>query len=54
VWGVDESRGKASACRWNVHGTELDFQQSLEATLEIGPGMPELLDRYRTVAFLYL
>ncbi|MEY4515563.1 MAG: hypothetical protein RLZZ450_7685, partial [Pseudomonadota bacterium] len=54
VWGVDDTRGKASACRWNVHGSELDFQHSLDATLEIGPGLPELLDRYRTVAFLYL
>ena len=53
VWGIDKARGKASACRWNAHGTELDFSSTLDAKLEIGAGVPSLLDRYRTVAFLY-
>ncbi|MDB4990111.1 MAG: hypothetical protein JWN04_5289 [Myxococcaceae bacterium] len=53
TWGVDKKHGKASACRWNVHGSELDFTSSLDARLEVGPGQPELLDRYRTVAFVY-
>ncbi|MDB4974227.1 MAG: hypothetical protein JWN48_2568 [Myxococcaceae bacterium] len=53
TWAVDRNLGKASACRWNTHGTELDFGSTLDAKLEIGAGVPALLDRYRTVAFLY-
>jgi hypothetical protein len=47
-------RGIAVCCRWHVLGDAIDFQSSLDLSLEIGPGQPSLLDRYRTVAFLYL
>ncbi len=46
-------RGLASACRWHVLGDTVDFRESLDFSLEIGPGTPEVLDEYRTVAFVY-
>lgn len=45
--------GRASACRWHVLGDAIDFAASLELTMEIGPGVPSVVDRYRSVAFLY-
>ena len=45
--------GQVSACRWHVLGDAVDFSSSLQLELEIGPGEPALLDRYRSVAFLY-
>jgi Protein of unknown function (DUF2961) len=55
VWGIGATPpgGKVSACRWHVLGDTIDFAKSLDLALEIGPGVPELLDRYRSVAFLY-
>lgn len=47
------TKGQASACRWDTHGTAYDFTSSLDSKLEIGASQPQLLDRYRTVAFLY-
>ncbi|MRG97075.1 DUF2961 domain-containing protein [Polyangium spumosum] len=44
---------RASACRWHLLTDRIDFQESAEITLEIGPGLPETLDRYRSVTFLY-
>ncbi|MBI2388358.1 MAG: DUF2961 domain-containing protein [Deltaproteobacteria bacterium] len=58
-WGVNEDRsktpwsGRATACRWHVLNDAIDFAAKLDADLEIGPGDPTLLDRYRTVAFVY-
>jgi hypothetical protein len=52
AWGVDPA-GEISACRWHVLSDRLDFQSQLEFQLEIGPGAPDLLDRYRTVTFAY-
>ena len=46
--------GRASACRFHVLGDEVDFASSLDLSLEIGPGVPEMLERYRTVTFFYL
>jgi hypothetical protein len=58
VWGVVDGvqpPARASFCRWHVLGTELDFQQSLELTFELGGQMnPWIVDRYRTLAYLYL
>jgi len=58
-WGVREDRttmpwkGRATACRWHVLNDAIDFNSSIEASLEIGNGDPSLLDRYRTVAYFY-
>lgn len=59
VWDIVEDdpdapgAGRVSACRWHVLSDAIDFGSSLELELEIGPGDPSLLDRYRSVAFLY-
>jgi len=54
-WGavVTAPKARASACRFHLLGDTIDFQESAEMDLEIGPGLPETLDRYRTVAFFY-
>jgi hypothetical protein len=36
-----------------VLGDAIDFAGMLDVELQIGGGAPQLLDRYRTVAFLY-
>jgi hypothetical protein len=59
AWGVgtDASalppHGRASACRWHVLGDAIDFASDVQQTLEVGPGDPSMLERYRTVAFVY-
>ncbi len=55
VWAIRSSPagGQVSACRWHVLSDAIDFDSALELTLEVGPGLPETLDRYRSVAFLY-
>lgn len=45
--------GRVTGCRWHVRTQAIDFATSLTAELEIGPGVPAVLDRYRSVAFLY-
>ncbi|MDI3291495.1 DUF2961 domain-containing protein [Polyangium sp. 15x6] len=54
-WGtvVTPPSARASACRFHVLTDRIDFQTSAEIALEIGPGIPETLDRYRSVTFLY-
>jgi len=38
-----------------VLGTELDFENSFELTFELGGMMnPSVVDRYRTLAYLYM
>ncbi len=60
VWNivrtVPQAPGQArvSACRWHVLGDAIDFTESLELDMEVGPGDPAVLDRYQSVAFLYL
>ena len=51
VWGI--APGRVSACRWHVLGDAIDFSTSVELEMEIGPGEPSVIDRYRSVAFLY-
>lgn len=56
TWGVqtEPSPGLANACRWHVFGTELDFASSLQLTFDLGGSQnPEVVDRLRTVAYLY-
>ncbi len=48
------AQGQTSACRWHVLGDAIDFRRALELNLEIGPGVPAVLDRYTSVSFLYL
>jgi len=60
VWNIvrkvpgNPHQGRASACRWHVLGDAIDFAESLELDMEVGPGDPAVLDRYQSVAFLYL
>ena len=55
-WGtrVNGLVGQTNACRFHLLGDTIDFAQSAKLELEIGPGLPETLRRYRTVTFLYL
>jgi hypothetical protein len=45
--------GQVAACRWHIFGDAIDFGQSLEMSMEIGAADPALLDRYRSVAYIY-
>jgi hypothetical protein len=59
VWGVqnDAQRppGRASFCSWHVLGRELDFQESLELTFELGGAAnPSIVERHKSVAYLYM
>lgn len=56
VWGLasDGTNGRVSGCRWHVLGDAIDFQTSLSYSLEIGPGDPDVRDRYRSITWLYL
>ncbi len=51
--GVDAGLGHVSACRWHVLSDAIDHQSSFDLDLEIGPGDPSLLDRYRSIGFGY-
>lgn len=56
VWGVTEESpvaGRVTGCRWHVLGAAVDYERSLSLDLEIGPGRPEVLRRYRSIAFVY-
>jgi hypothetical protein len=54
-WGtrVNGLIGQTNACRFHLLGDTIDFAQSATLELEIGPGIPETLVRYRTITFLY-
>jgi hypothetical protein len=57
-WGgkvadVPNDNGKVSACRWHILGAAIDFHQSLDLSIEVGPPDPASLNRYVTTAFLY-
>ena len=57
TWALETSgsAGHVSFCRWHVLGNELDFDDSLSLSFELGGQMnPWLVDRYRTLAYLYL
>ncbi len=47
------SDSRVVACRWHLLGDAIDFAEDLDLRMEIGPGQPSLLDRYRSVAFVY-
>lgn len=55
AWGIgtEGDVGRASACRWHVRNQAVDFSSSLRFDLEIGPGAPVTLERYRSVAYVY-
>ncbi|GAC1593583.1 MAG: hypothetical protein NVS3B20_18490 [Polyangiales bacterium] len=62
VWGIKSdpttapapaAHAQVSGCRWHVFNDAIDFNQSFQLDLEIGPSDPTLLDRYRSVGFLY-
>lgn len=54
-WGtrVNGVVGQTNACRFHLLADAIDISTSADVTLEIGPGVPETLERYRTVAFVY-
>lgn len=45
--------GQVVACRWHILTDAIDFTDNLDMTIEIGPADPSVLDRYRSVAFIY-
>ena len=47
------TEAQTTACRWHILGDAIDFASSLDLKMEIGPGMPQVLDDYRSVAFIY-
>jgi hypothetical protein len=59
AWAIEENEavtpetGQVSACRWYAWHDAIDFAESIEYDLEIGPGEPSSLRRYRTVAYFY-
>jgi len=59
AWGkvsdtAQSARGQVNMCRFHVLGTELDFHSSLDLRFELGGAAnPQIVDRIRTVAFLY-
>jgi hypothetical protein len=57
VWNIAPKlpggQARVSTCRWHVLGDTIDFASSFEMSLEIGPGVPDVLDRFLTVAYLY-
>ena len=60
VWDIQRKiagapgQARASACRWHVLGDTIDFSDTLELDMEVGPGDPAVLDRFESVAYLYL
>jgi hypothetical protein len=56
VWGIagEGDDGRVSGCRWHILGDAIDFRSTLTYALEIGPGDPEVRDRYRSITWLYL
>lgn len=46
--------GGSSFCRWQVLGSEVDFQREFKLTREIAIGDPSIVLLHRTVSFLYL
>lgn len=50
---VRHYRGEVVGCRWHILSDTIDFRSSMDLSLEIGPNDSSLLERYRSVAFLY-
>lgn len=59
VWDITPSipdaphQARVSTCRWHVLTDAVDFRESLDLKLEVGPGTPDVLDHYRSVTFIY-
>jgi hypothetical protein len=54
VTDAANNKGQMSACRWHILGAAIDFRQSLDLSMEIGPPDPSALDRYLTTSYLYI
>jgi hypothetical protein len=58
AWGLGTDlfgiTGQVDFCHWHVYGTELSFLNSLDLSLEIGQNNADVLNRMRSVAYLYL
>jgi hypothetical protein len=58
AWGLGQDplgiTGQVDFCHWHVFGTELSFDDSLDLSLEIGQNNADVLNRMRSVAYLYL
>ena len=53
VEDTTNDRGAMAACRWHILTAAIDFQDSLDFSMEIGPHDPSSLDRWVSTAFLY-
>jgi hypothetical protein len=58
-WGrIDDASttppGQVSFCRWQILGSEIDFQQDFKLVHEISQYDPAIVERHHTLAFLYL
>jgi hypothetical protein len=50
---IFETRGEVVGCRWHILSDAIDYESSIDFSIEIGPRDSTMLDRYRSVAFLY-
>jgi hypothetical protein len=55
AWGmqVQAPDARVSACRWHLLNDALEFSSGIEFELEVGAAAPQLLNRYRSLAFVY-
>lgn len=55
AWGISSqgALGRVSGCRWHVQNDVVDFEHGLALELEVGAAAPTLLERYRSVAYVY-
>ncbi|MBI3204933.1 MAG: DUF2961 domain-containing protein [Myxococcales bacterium] len=55
AWGISSQGpvGRVAGCRWHVQNDVVDFEHGLELELEVGAAAPTVLDRYRSVAYVY-
>jgi len=47
-------QGRVSFCRWQILGSEIDFQREFKLTRELSQGDTSVVDLQHTVAYLYL
>jgi hypothetical protein len=58
-WGYREDTkvfppiGQVSTCRWHLFHDAIDFSESIDFDLEVGPGDPDLLARYQSSIYYY-
>ncbi len=55
AWGIASggSQGQVTGCRWHLLSDVVEYESGLDLELEVGASAPDLLERYRSVAFVY-